>query len=200
MTTTEIPEIPTMEIPTEVPVMTETPAFVGESETELSLQIDSLINEAKKRKIVDNSNLHFLKFLNKAQIDNYYSLTNEEQEMVKVHIDNKSYFTPADVLKLIQEALSVKNETFENRLVRLIPENLKPIWENLNETGKKSILSQAKLGYDLTNEASVEHFWYTRNLNKPSTKKMITNDSLIQEDKLSDKEMNSIMEKFRSLK
>ena len=177
------------------------PTFTGESDTELSLQIDNLIKEAKKRKVTDTSDLHFLKFLNKSQVDGYYNLTNEEQEMVKLHINEKSYFNGADVLKLIQEALSVRNETLEEKIVRLIPEAVKPVWDGLSEISKKSVLSQAKLGYDLTNEAAIENFWYTRNLKKNETsKKMISHDSLIQEDKLSDSQVNSILERINCLK
>jgi len=177
------------------------PSFTGESDSQLSSQIDNLIAEAKKRKAVESNDLHFLKFLNKSQVDSYYSLTNEEQESVKIHINGKSYFNNGDVLKLVQEALSVKSETMEEKIVRLIPESVKPMWENLNESAKKSILSQAKLGYDLTTESSIEHFWYTRNLKKnESTKTLVNHDSLIQEDKLSDKDVNSILERIKSLK
>jgi len=188
--------------PTTEPATEPTQAFFGESDTELSISIDKLIKETSKRKIVESNDLHFLKFLNKAQVEGYYSLTNEEQDLVKLHVNNKSYFNATDVLKMIQEALSVKNETTENRVVRLMPDAVKSIWENLNESAKRSILSQAKLYPNLTNESAVEHFWYTRNLNKTETtsKKLVSHDSLIQEDKLSDSQVNAIMEKFKSLK
>ena len=200
---TVVSEIPSSEFTSEIPseISIEAPTFTGESDTELSLQIDNLIAEAKKRKVVESNDLHFLKFLNKAQIDSYYSLTNEEQEVVKLHINGKSYFNNTDVLKLVQEALSVKAETMEEKIVRLIPESLKNSWETLNESAKKSILSQAKLGYDLTTESSIEHFWYTRNLKKnESTKTLVNHDSLIQEDKLSEKDVNAILERIKSLK
>ena len=207
-------ELPTEESPIEMPadvttevtnIMTReepsTTSFTGESDSQLSLQIDNLIAEAKKRKIVETNDLHFLKFLNKAQVDSYYSLTNEEQELVKIHINGKSYFNNTDVLKLVQEALAVKSETMEERIIRLIPESIKQLWASLNESKKKSILSQAKLGYDLTNESSVEHFWYTRNLkNNESAKTLVNHDSLIQEDKLSDKDVTAILERIKSLK
>jgi hypothetical protein len=201
--TTELPEVTTTidvtNVMTEEPVAA--PSFTGESDSQLSLQIDNLIAEAKKRKIVESSDLHFLKFLNKAQVDSYYSLTNEEQELVKIHINGKSYFNNGDVLKLVQEALAVKSETMEERIVRLMPESVKPLWTGLNESAKKSVLSQAKLGYDLTNESSVEHFWYTRNLKKnEAAKTLVNHDSLIQEDKLSDKDVQSILERIKSLK
>ena len=82
-----------------------------------------------------------------------------------------------------------------------MPENIKPIWGQLNESSKKSILSQARLYPDLNTESKVEHFWLTRNLkkNESVTKKLVSHESLIQEDKLSDKEVSLIMERFKNL-
>jgi len=114
----------------------EAPKYEGNSDTELSKSIDKLIEEAKKRKAVETSDLHFLKFLNKSQVDSYYSLTNEEQEAVTLYISEKSFFTQQDVLRLISEALSAKNETLEERVIRLMPENIKPIWNQLNENAE----------------------------------------------------------------
>ena len=185
-------EAPLMEEPVEVPTSV--------TESELSKQIDTLIAEAKKRKVAETVDLNFLKFLNKTQVDSFYALTNEEQEQVKLHINERSYFSSADVLRLISEALSVTNETLEEKLVRLIPESLKASWESLNESGKKSVLSQARLYPDLNTEQKIEHFWLTRNLRKnESTKKLIANESVIANDELTEKEAQAILEKFRKL-
>ena len=198
--TAEIPSEVTVEPTVEVEPTLE-PTFTGESDTELSLQIDNLIAEAKKRKAVESNDLHFLKFLNKSQVNSFYSLTNEEQDLVKAHINERNYFNAKDVLVLMQEALAVKSETLEEKIVRLMPETLKSTWSEMNESAKKSILSQAKLGYDLTNEAAIEHFWYTRNFKKnESTKTLVNHDSLIQEDKLSDSQVQSILERIKALK
>jgi hypothetical protein len=176
----------------------------GESDTELSQSIDKLIEEAKKRKATETSDLHFLKFLNKSQVDSFYNLTNEDKETVKLYVSEKSFFSTSDVLKLITEALSSKNETLEERVIRLMPENIKPIWNQLNENARKSILSQAKLYPQevMQTESQVEHFWMTRpNLkkNESVTKKLVSHDALIQEDKISDKELTAIMERFKAL-
>jgi len=175
----------------------------GESDSELSQSIDKLIEEAKKRKAAETSDLHFLKFLNKSQVDSFYSLTSEEQETVKLYVSEKSFFSTQDVLKLISEALSSKNETLEERVIRLMPENIKPIWNQLNENARKSILSQARLYPEdvIKTESQVEHFWLTRNLkkNESVTKKLVAHDALIQEDKISDKELTAIMERFKNL-
>ena len=181
----------------------EAPKYEGNSDTELSKSIDKLIEEAKKRKAVETSDLHFLKFLNKSQVDSYYSLTNEEQEAVTLYISEKSFFTQQDVLRLISEALSTKNETLEERVIRLMPENIKPIWNQLNENARKSILSQARLypAEVMSTDSQVEHFWMTRNLkkNESVTKKLVSHESMIQEDKISEKELSAIMERFKNL-
>ncbi len=181
----------------------EAPKYEGNSDTELSKSIDKLIEEAKKRKAVETSDLHFLKFLNKSQVDSYYSLTNEEQEAVTLYISEKSFFTQQDVLRLISEALSAKNETLEERVIRLMPENIKPIWNQLNENARKSILSQARLypAEVMSTDSQVEHFWMTRNLkkNESVTKKLVSHESLIQEDKFSEQELSAIMERFKNL-
>ena len=175
--------------------------FSGQDDTELSESINKLIEEAKKRKVSESSDLNFLKFLNKSQVDSFYALSDEEQDTVKLHINESSYFTQKEVLTLITEALSTKNETLEERVIRLMPNNIKPIWNQLNESAKKSVLSQARLYPEevLRTENQIEHFWGTRNIktNETVTKKLVAHEGLIQEDKLSDTEVSMIMERFR---
>ena len=175
----------------------------GHEDSELSESINKLIEEAKKRKVSETTDLNFLKFLNKSQVDSFYALSDDEQESVKLHINERSYFTSKDVLSLIAEALSTKNETLEERVIRLMPENTKAIWSQLNESGKKSILSQARLypSEVLMTESQIEHFWATRKLktNESVTKKLVSHESLIQEDKLSDNDVTAIMERFKNI-
>ena len=175
----------------------------GNSDSELSDSIDKLIEEAKKRKVSESTDLNFLKFLNKSQVDSYYALSDEDQEAVKFHISERNYFTSKDVLSLIAESLSSKNESLEERVIRLMPENTKAIWSQMNESAKKSILSQARLypAEVLMTESQVEHFWLTRKLkkNESVTKKLVAHESLIQEDKLSDNDVTAIMERFKTI-
>lgn len=171
------------------------------TDSDLSESIDKLIEEAKKRKVSETSDLNFLKFLNKSQVASYYALSDGEQDDVKLHINESSYFTQKEVLSLISESLSTKNETLETRVIRLMPENIKPIWEGLEESSKKSVISQAMLYPEeqMITESQLEHFWSTRNLKKESTKKLISHDGLIQEDKLSDDDAQLILERFKNL-
>jgi hypothetical protein len=175
----------------------------GNNDSELSESINKLIEEAKKRKVSETTDLNFLKFLNKSQIDSFYALSDEEQESVKLHINERSYFSQKEVLTLIAESLSTKNESLEERVIRLMPENVKPIWEQLTDSSKKSILSQARLYPTevLMTESQVEHFWSTRNLkkNESYTKQLVSHETLIQEDKLSDNEAKAILERFKNI-
>jgi hypothetical protein len=171
------------------------------SESDLSKQINKLILETTKRKVSETTDLHFLKFLNKSQIDSYNTLATEEQEQVKLYINEKSYFTSQDVLRLIQEALSVTTESLEDKLIRLMPDDKRASWEGLNESSKKSILSQGRLYSSLDTESKVEHFWSTRQFktNESNNKKLLSHDSIIQEDSLSDSEVAMIMERFKNV-
>ena len=171
-----------------------------EKETDLTKSIDKLIEEAKKRKASETNEHHFLKFLNKKQIDAFYNLDQDSQEVVVAHINEKGgYYSANDVLKLINEALKKNEESLEDRLVRLMPDEVKDKWEKISESAKKSILSQSRLHPSTTwSEDNIEHFWLTRKfpIINESKKLVAQEDKLIQEDKLSDDAFNKIMEKF----
>lgn len=181
--------------------VTESETVIATTDSDLSLQIDKLIMETKKRKVSENTDLHFLKFLNKSQIDSYNSLANDEQEQVKLYISEKSYYTSKDVLVLIQEALSVSSESFEDRLIRLMPSDKQASWDALNESSKKSIFSQARLYASLDSDAKVEHFWETRQFktNESTSKELLSHEAFILEDKISDNEFTAIMERFNKV-
>jgi hypothetical protein len=53
----------------------------------------------------------------------------------------------------------------------------------------------------MATDSQVEHFWMTRNLkkNESVTKKLVSHESLIQEDKINESELKSIMERFKNL-
>jgi hypothetical protein len=173
----------------------------GIANENLDRKIDKLINEAKKRKASETNEHHFLKFLNKSQVNSFYNLDNDEQEKVVAHINETgNYMSSNDVIKLMQEALSLKIESLEEKLVRLMPDSIKPTWEKLEEKRKVSVLSQAKLHPELKTEEQVEHFWLTRNIKaKAPTKQLVSESRLIQDDSLSEDAIEGIMERFKNL-
>lgn len=174
-----------------------------DTDTDLGKSINKLIEEAKKRKASETNEHHFLKFLNKKQIDAFYGLERDNQETVVAHINEKgNYYSTKDVLELINESLKSKEESLESRLIRLMPDNLKGSWDKISESAKRSILSQSKLHPSANwNEDTIEHFWLTRkfpiiNENRQLVEK---EDKLIQEDKLSDDAFSKIMERFNRI-
>ena len=192
-----------IEAPIEIKELEESTEDTEEVEEEdLTESINKLIAEAKKRKVSETNDLNFLKFLNKSQVDSYYSLSDGDQELVKLHINESDYFSSKDVLKLISESLSQRNESTEDRVLRLMPSETTKVWEQLNESSKKSILSQAKLYPQelMMTESQIDNFWNTRKFKaEETTKKLISHQDIIQEDTLSDNEMTSILEKFKNL-
>lgn len=166
--------------------------------TELSSKIDSLIAEAKKRKASETHEFHFLKFMTKSQIDDFYALAESDREKIVLYInENKAYYSTNDVLTLMNEALAVKEETLEERVLRLIPESTKVIFDQLSETEKVAILNQARLHPNLTSDLAVEHFWSTRNLKKNEVKSV--NEGIVN-DEISNEQLDAILSRIKSIK
>lgn len=80
-----------------------------------------------------------------------------------------------------------------------MPDNIKPIWSRIDESSRKSILSQAKLHPQLDSEMKIEHFWNTRSFKKEATEKKLISHDILQEDRLSDKDISLIMERFKTI-
>lgn len=207
-TTTDTTDVTTTDDTDDTTVLTDvamvTPISVSEGKTtDLSNQIDILILEAKKRKASETTEHHFLKFLTKEQVESFYNLTSDEQETVVSYInENANYFSGTDVLNLMNESLSTKAETIEEKVVRLMPENIKPIWEQLNESAKKSFLTQARIHPNIQSDQMIEHFWMTRNLKKNDSvnKELVNESKLIDNDSLSTSEYEAIIARINQFK
>ena len=178
---------------------TEAPAKAGD----LTKKIDVLIAEAKKREQSKVQEPHFYKFLNKSQIGAFEVLSNEEQEDIKVAMNESQYFTTQDVLKTMREVLSKRQVSPEETLVAGLPKEVQPVWESLNEGEKNQILAQSKF-YVLDSEDKIEHFWRTRKLKAAGAlnegKKLIAEEGLKMNEGLTDEQTNAFMNRFNNLK
>ena len=151
---------------------------------------------------MESNDTHFLTFLSKDQIAAYHQLSEEDKESVKLHIHEKAYFTQRDVLVLMNEALSAKEETLETRLLRSIPESVKPNWSALTPAQQKSMLGQARLFTEMKNEADIENFWLTRSFKLNETKaekKLIEQHHYLKEDRLSEDFMANMIAGFERI-
>lgn len=162
------------------------------------------INEVKKRETSRNEKPHFFNFLSEAQISDFKALTAIDQEKVKLAINESEYLSSNDIMRIIAKTLSPKELTKEERIVKALPEDLKPIWESLDSNLQKNILSKSKF-FNLRTDEHLVNFWESADLNAYAINE---NSALINEnsnemkdnDTLSDVEIAKFMNKFNSIK
>ena len=192
---------------TEKEVLAENVRIIGDKilETEDSLKnyINTLITETKKRKASEETEPHFLQFLTEKNKKAWYDLSKDDKEKVIVAINEskQEIYSERQLLYAIQDSLT-KKQSFEEMILENMPSSLKPIWSNINENMKTSILSQAKLYPNLNTEAKMESFWNSRNLEKyavKETKKVINESVAYDNAKLSDVYIESFISKFKNL-
>lgn len=175
-----------------------------ENSTEnLSSKIDNLIKEAKLRKASEVQTPNFYEFLKPDDIKAYESLTREEREEIAVALNESvGYYSRHDVLSVWKNVLENKNTiSDEEKLIASMPEDIKPLWEKCDANTKKSLFAQSKL-YDITNEASIEHFWETRNFKhiKEGNKTLLESaNPFANYGKLTEDEIKAFEDKFNSL-
>ncbi len=174
------------------------PSNVGE----LTKKIDMLISEAKKRESSKTQEPHFYKFLNKSQIQAFESLTTEEQEEIKVAMNESQYYTNQDVLTEMRRVLATRQNSPEEKLIEGLPKEVQPIWESLNESEKKSLLAQSKF-YVLDSSEKIENFWRTRKINAVQSvnegKKLISQDTLKMNESLTEEQTARFIERMKGV-
>jgi hypothetical protein len=171
----------------------------------LNENLTILINETKKRKASEENLPHFLMFLTEKRKAAYYSLPFDDQTKVKIALKESEgkYTSEAQVLSLMNEALSPKRKSFNDLLLDAMPSELKPIWEKLNSTIKNNILTTSRLFPALDTVQKFESFWYSRELerytnDKPS-KQLITENRIVDGSKLTESQLDRFKTVFDKL-
>ena len=167
--------------------------------------INTLINETKKRKASENDQPHFLMFLTEKRKAAYFALPEEDKIKVKIALkDNEGKYTSeAQVLSIMNEALSPKRKSFNDLLIDAMPSELKPIWEKLDTTVKSNILATSRLFPALDSVQKFESFWYSRDLerytNEKPSKQLITENRLVDGSKLTESQLDNFKKVFDKL-
>lgn len=177
---------------------------IFEQEKSIKDTINQLILEAKKRKASEENEPHFLLFLSENNKSIWKELSVEDKEKVNLVINESKYTSEKDVLNIIREALSKPSKTEEEVLIDAIPSELIDTWNGLNDTVKKSVLSQAKFYPNLIKSLSkMESFWHSRELEQYSSnpKKVLLNENknTINDSKLSETQIDRFINTFRNL-
>lgn len=177
---------------------------IFEANVSITDSIAELITEAKKRKASETERPHFLYFMSDKNQSVWNDLSNSDKETIIVAMNESSYTNEAEVLNIIGEALQGNKKTDEEILIESIPSDLVDSWNGLNDTVKKSVLTQAKFYPNLiSSEAKMESFWNTRGLEKymlNETKTLINeNKQYVDDVKLSDNQVDKYLNIFRNL-
>jgi len=174
---------------------------IEDNETKISESIAKLITETKKRKASEDQEPHFFQFLTEKNRQLFNDLSAEDKEKVTFAINESKYYNESDVMKIMNEALTVK-KSFEEELVENLPSDLRPVYESLEDKYKTSLFAQAKLYPNLNTSSRMEAFWRSRELEKytkvKENKQVLNESKLIDNTKLSDSEVNAILGKIKN--
>ncbi len=178
-------------------------SFIDDETTNesLSQKMDRLIAEAKKREASKVVKPNFYEFLTADDVKTFESLSNEEQETIKVAINESTgYYSRHDVMSIMKQVLEKNKPSAEEDLINSIPTEILPLWEKVDNKSKKSILAQAKI-YDLSTKDLVENFWMTRKFESVKENKVLleSNNPFEKLSKLSDDEVTYFTDKFKGL-
>ena len=175
------------------------------NENSFTKYVAELITETKKRKAAETQEPHYLQFLSEKYKQAWRGLNPVDKEKVTFAINESETlpYTESDVLKIMNEALSVNNKSFEDLLLENMPSELKPYWNKLNENYRGSILNQARLYPSMDNSAKFESFWRTRRLEEyaliKENKQVVNNNVLVDNSKLSDQQIDAFIAKIKNL-
>lgn len=166
-------------------------------------KIAVLIEEAKKREASKEERPNFYEFLNPTDIQAFENLSNDQQEEIKIAINESTgYYSRHDVTAIMKQVLEADKMTDGELLIQSMPEEIKQVWENLDDKYKSSVLAQSKL-YDISSEQLCEHFWNTRKLEKyvlNEGKTLIASENPFDRmNQLSDEQVKSMTDKFKNL-
>ena len=139
-----------------------TSGFSGDY-TSLSGKVDQLIeslNKNKTEEIINENKYSFLKLVDDNTKKGFLSLNEAEKQKVAKALNEQNYTSGTDVVQIMGSALTEQVNSGE-KFLDMMPEDLVPVWESLNESQKASIVAQSKF-YRLETSYQINHFWRTR--------------------------------------
>jgi hypothetical protein len=174
-------------------------------EKSLKENLNTLINETKKRKASEDDQPHFLMFLTEKRKAAYYSLSNDDKTKVKLALKESEgqYTSEAQVIAIMNESLSPKRKSFNDLLIDAMPSEIKPIWEKLDTNVKTNVLATARLFPSLDTVQKFESFWMSRDLerytNEKPAKQLITENRIVDGSKLTESQLDYFKKEFGKL-
>ena len=171
----------------------------------LKENVNTLINAVKERKATEEDQPHFLLFLTEKRKAAYYALPNEDKTKVKIALKENEgrYTSEAQVIAIMNEALSPKRKSFNDLLLDAMPSELKPIWEKIDTNIQKEIVTSSRLFPALDTVQKFESFWFSRDLarftNEKPSKTLITENRIVDNSKLTESQIDRFKSVFDKL-
>ena len=144
----------------------------------LSSKVDQLISSVNTRKtdqIINENKYSFLKLVDDNTKKGFLSLNEAEKQKVVKALNEHNYNSGTDVVNIMGSALTEQVNS-GTKFLDMMPEDLAPAWNGLNESQKASIIAQSKF-YKLDTAYQVNHFWKTRGLSAPQANLEQLNES-----------------------
>jgi hypothetical protein len=144
-----------------------TSGFSGDYNS-LSGKVDQLIESLSKNKteeIVNENKYSFLKLVDEQTKKGFISLNEAEKQKVVKALNEQNYSSGMDVVQIMGSALTEQAQSGE-KFLDMIPQDLVPVWNSLNESQKASIVAQSKF-YHLDTPYQINNFWRTRGFQAP---------------------------------
>jgi hypothetical protein len=141
-----------------------TSGFSGDY-TNLSSKVDKLIesvSNVKTDEIINENKYSFLKLVDDRTKKGFLSLNEAEKQKVAKALNEQNYNSGTDVVQIMGSALAEQANSGE-KFLDMIPGDLVPTWEGLNESQRGAIVAQSKF-YKLDTPYQINHFWRTRGL------------------------------------
>ena len=146
-----------------------TSGFSGDYNS-LSGKVDELIESLSKNKteeIVNENKYSFLKLVDEQTKKGFISLNEAEKQKVVKALNEQNYSSGMDVVQIMGSALTEQAKSGE-KFLDMIPQDLVPVWDSLNESQKASIVAQSKF-YHLDTPYQINNFWRTRGFQAPQS-------------------------------
>jgi hypothetical protein len=140
--------------------------------TNLSESINALLASANNQKAANKlyeTQYKFFKFLDEDKRNEFMSLDEAKKEKVANALKDGVYFSGADVTKKWDAALvEQKEEDLAPMFIKLMPDNVKQLWEGLSVEEKERTFAASKLR-KLDTPYQIKSFWNSRAFVKGQT-------------------------------
>ena len=136
---------------------------------DISSKIDNLLESVNKQKtdeLINEKRYGFLKSLSETNKNGFLALNEAEKQKVANALNEKNYSSEKEIVNIMSDALTEQNNSGE-KFLDMMPEDIKKVWETMNESQRGSIIAQSRT-YRLETPYQINHFWSTRGIKLPA--------------------------------